>query len=137
MSDTTTNKQTIRRAFDEVVNHGKHDVIESLFDPEFETVTPQGALDREGFADYVQAWRTGFPDVHCEVEDLTAEDDRVAWSIRATGTHTGDFMGIPATGNTVDFDSLNLATMRGGRMYRHTVMMDIGRMMQQLGVGPA
>lgn len=137
MSDTTTNKAAICRVFDEVVNHGKLDAIESLFDPQFETVTPQGALDREGFAGYVEAWRAGFPDVHCEVEDLTAEDDRVAWSIRATGTHTGDFMGIPATGRTVDFDSLNIATMRDGRMFRHTVMMDVGRMMQQLGVAPA
>ncbi len=46
-------------------------------------------------------------------------------------------MGIPATGRTVDFDSLNLATFRNGRVYRYTVMMDLGRMMQQLGVGQA
>jgi len=137
MSDTTTNKETVGRVFAEVINLGKLDLIDELFDPDFETVTPQGALDREGFAGYVQAWRAGFPDVRCDVEDLTAEDDRVAWAIRATGTHTGDFMGIPATGRTVDFDSLNLATFRNGRLYRHTVMMDLGRMMQQLGVAQA
>jgi len=137
MSNTTTNKETVGRVFAEVINLGKLDLIDELFDPDFETVTPQGALDREGFAGYVQAWRAGFPDVRCDVEDLTAEDDRVAWAIRATGTHTGDFMGIPATGRTVDFDSLNLATFRNGRLHRHTVMMDLGRMMQQLGVAQA
>lgn len=136
MSDTTANKDVIRRIFGEVINHGKLDVVESLFDPDFETNTPQGVLDRDGFAGYVEAWRAGFPDVHCEVGDLVAEDDRIAWSVRATGTHTGTFMGIPPTGNSVDFDSLNIATLRDGRMYRHTVMMDLASMMQQLGVAP-
>ena len=83
----------------------------------------------------MRTWRTGFPDVHCEIGDLLAEGDLVAWSIRATGTHTGDFMGIPPTGRSVDFDSLNIAEFRDGMAYRHTVMMDIPKMMGQLGVG--
>lgn len=93
-------------------------------------------LDRDAFKDYVRMWRAGFPDVHCEIGDIIAEGDKVAWSIRATGTHTGEFMGIPPTGNTVDFDSLNLAEFRDGLGYRHTVMMDLAKMMQQLGVTP-
>ena len=129
------NKATIRRMFDEVVNLGKLDLVDELFHPDFQTVTPQGTLDREAFKDYVRTWRTGFPDVHCEIGDLLAEGDLVAWSIRATGTHTGDFMGIPPTGRSVDFDSLNIAEFRDGMAYRHTVMMDIPRMMGQLGVG--
>lgn len=130
------NKQVIRRMFDEVVNLGRIELIDELFDPEFETRTPQGTFDREGFKAYVQGWRAGFPDVHCEVGDLIAEGDEVAWSIRATGTHTGDFMGIPPTGASVDFDSLNIGQLRDGRAYRHTVMMDIPKMMMQLGQVP-
>jgi predicted ester cyclase len=130
------NKETIRRMFEEVINRGKIELVDDLFDPEFESVTPQGTLDREGFKAYVAGWRAGFPDIHCEVADLVAEDDRVAWSVRATGTHTGEFMGIPPTGNTVDFDSLNIGRFRDGRGYRHTVMMDIPKMMTQLGVTP-
>ncbi len=60
-------------------------------------------------------WRTGFP-------------------VRATGTHTGDFMGIPATGSTVDFDSLNIGAFRDGRADRHRVTIDIPKMMEQLGL---
>jgi predicted ester cyclase len=129
------NTGVVRRIFDEVINKGDLDVVDELFDAEFETQTPQGRLDREGFKGYVQAWRAGFPDVRCEVGDLVSEGDRVAWSIRATGTHTGDFMGIPPTGNSVDFDSLNIAELRGGRLYRHQVMMDLTKMTAQLGVG--
>jgi predicted ester cyclase len=132
MTDST---HVVRRIFDEVVNHGKLEAVDELFDAEFQTVTPQGALDREGFKEYVRQWRAGFPDVYCELDDFVVQGDRVAWAVRATGTHTGDFMGIPPTGSTVEFDSLNIAELRDGRLYRHRVMMDIAKLMGQLGVG--
>jgi len=130
------NKELIRRIFDEVINNGKMDVVDDLFHPEFQTETPMGTLDREGFKGYVQMWLAGFPDVHCEVDDLVSEGDKVAWSVRATGTHTGEFMGIPATGNSVDFDSLNIGEVRDGKAYRHKLIQDIPKMMEQLGVTP-
>ena len=130
-------KDTVRRMFDEVINNGNVELIDELFHPEFETRTPQGTYDREGFKAYVLGWRAGFPDVVCEVGDLIAEGDAVAWSIRAQGTHTGEFMGLAPTGRTVDFDSLNIGYFRDRQAYRHTVMMDIPKLMSQLGQGPA
>jgi predicted ester cyclase len=130
------NKQTVRRMFDEVINLGKLELIDELFDPDFQSETAMGVLDREAFKGFVSGWRNGFSDLHCEVGDLVAEDDRVAWSIRAVGTHTGEFMGVPATGRSVDFDSLNIGQFRDGRGYRHKVMMDIPKMMMQLGQNP-
>ena len=128
------NKAVVRRMFDEIINQGRLELVDELFDPDFVSVTPQGRLDRKGFRDYVAAWRAGFPDIHCEVADVIAEGDGVAWSIRAKGTHSGNFMGMPATGRQVDFDSLNIGTFRNGRAFKHTVMMDIPKMMSQLGV---
>jgi predicted ester cyclase len=133
MSD---NADVIRRMFDEIINAGNVDLVDELFDPEFRTDTPQGELDRDGFREYVRSWRAGFPDVHCEVGDIIEDGDRIAWSVRATGTNWGDFMGIPATGKRVDFDSLNVATFRDGRGYRHKVVMDTGAILMQLGVVP-
>ena len=133
MSD---HRETIRRLFDEVVNNGKIEATEELLDPEFQSRTPQATLDREGFGDYVRMWRAAFPDLHGEVDDVVVDGDKVAWSVRAPGTHPGEFMGIPPTGNRVDFDSLNIARLREGRVWRHRVMMDIPTMMGQLGVGP-
>jgi predicted ester cyclase len=130
------NEALIRRMFDEVINLGKIDVVDELFDPDFETVTPQGTFDRDGFKAYVTQWRTGFPDVHCEVSDVIEEGDRIAWRVRATGTHTGEFAGVPATGRKIDFDSLNQATMRDGRAWRHIVVMDTLAIMGQLGAVP-
>lgn len=131
-----SNADVVRRMFEEVINKGDLDLIDELFDPSFTTDTPQGAMDRDGFKQYVAGWRAGFPDVHCEVDDLIEEGDRIAWSVRATGTHTGEFMGIPATGRAVDFDSLNIGTFRDGRAISHKVVMDTMKMMVQLGLAP-
>jgi len=131
-----SNKDTIRRMFDEVINHGKIEVVDELFAPDFVTRTPQGTYDREGFKQYVMAWRTGFPDIVCTVDDLIEEGDRIAWSVRAQGTHTGEFNGIPATGRTVDFESLNIGEFRDGVAVKHTVLMNESAMMTQLGLMP-
>ena len=138
MSATTEiNKTTVGRMFDEVVNLRKLDVVDELFDPDFQTLTPVGTMDLDGFRGFVAAWQAGFSDLVCDVDDLVAEGDRVAWRVRARGTHTGEFMGIPATGRSVDFDSLNIGEFRDGRAYRHQVIMDMATMMAQLGAGPA
>ena len=126
-------KDTVRRIFEEVVNQGKLDLVDELFHPDFETRTPEGTFDREGFKAYVEGWRAAFPDVFCEVGNLLVEGNAVAWSVRARGTQTGPFQGLPPTGRSVDFDSLNIAYFRDGRLHRHTVIMDVTRMMSQLG----
>ena len=136
MSDIETNKQTIRRMFGEVINLGNVDLVDELFDPEFEGTMPGGVLDREQFKGFVHMWLAAFPGLQCEVYDLVAEGDLVAWGVIARGTHAGEFMGIPATGRSVEFDSLNIAELRDGRGYRHKVIMDIPSLIAQLGVSP-
>jgi len=128
------NKAIVQRMFDEVVNEGHLDVADEIFAAEFETTTPMGVMNRDGFKEFVRGWRAGFSDIHCEIHDLIAEGDSAAWGVRATGTNDGEFNGMPATGKRVDFDSLNIARFRDGQCVHHTVMMDLATMMAQLGV---
>jgi steroid delta-isomerase-like uncharacterized protein len=128
------NKAIVGRMFDEVINEGRLELLDELFDPGFVSSTQQGDMDLDGFRQFVVGWRSAFPDIHCEVGDLIAEGDRVAWSVRARGMHQGEFLGIPATGRAVDFDSLNVGEFRDGRAYRHKVLMDLPVMLEQLGV---
>ena len=134
MSD---NKEVIRRMFSEIVNEGRVELIDELFDPEFETDGPSGVLDRDGFKEFVAGWRAGFSDIHTEITGILAEGDMVAWGIVASGTNDGPFMGAPATGRSVSFDSLNIAHFRDGKAYRHKVVMDMVTLMTQLGAMPA
>ena len=128
------NKAVVRAMFEEIVNQNRVELIDELFDPEFETTTPQGVMDREGFRQFVTGWRGAFSDIHCEVSDLIAEGETAAWSVQTTGTNDGEFMGMPTTNRKVDFGSLNIAHFRDGKVYRHIVMMDLATMMEQLGV---
>lgn len=130
------NQAVIRRMFDEVVNGGNLELIDELFAPDFVSETQMGTFDRDGFRAFVAGWRAGFPDVHCEVGDFVEEGDRLAWSVRAKGTQTGEFNGIPPTGRSVDFDSLNIGEFRDGKAIRHKVVMDTAAMMAQLGLVP-
>ena len=130
------NKNTVQRIFDEIVNGGNLELIDELFDSSYTSDTPQGTFDLAGFKNYVGAWRTAFPDLHTEVVDIIEEGDAVAWSIRAKGTNTGEFMGMPATGKSMDNFSLNMGWFRDGRAVRHVMVMDQMQVMQQLGMMP-
>src|ERR1041385_3528688 len=123
------NRRVVMRMFDEVINLGKVDLIDELFHPDFTSETPQGTFDRDGFRNYVSSWLVGFPDISAEVHDVIESDDMVAWGIRARGTNSGDFMGIPATGRSIDIDSLNVGWFKDGRGYRHKMVMDTAEVM--------
>jgi predicted ester cyclase len=135
--EMTSNADTISRMFHEVINEGHLERIDDFFAPTFTSHTGQGDMDREGFSGFVRAWRGGFPDIVCDVSGVIEEGDRIAWTVRARGTHKGEFIGISATGRTIDFLSLNQAIMRDGRAVEHWVVMDTGTMLAQLGVTPA
>jgi predicted ester cyclase len=129
-------KTTIRRMFGEAVNNGRVELIDELLPPDFVGHMPDGDLDPEGLKQYIVGWRAGFPDLVCEAYDLVEEGERVAWRVRASGTHSAEFMGIPATGNRIDFDSMNHGRVEGGRLREQFVIMDMVTVMQQLGVMP-
>lgn len=130
-------KPVVQRMFDEVINEGRVELVDELFTPGFVSHTGQADLDREGFRGFVLGWRSGFPDVRCEVSQFVQEGDRCSWTVRATGTHKGEFNGIPATGKQIDFLSMNHARFEGGRGDEHWVLFDMLTMLTQLGVVPA
>lgn len=78
----------------------------------------------------------GMPDWHTEIEELIAEGDKVAARITMTGTHTGDFWGLPATGKKVQFTGIYIVTIRDGKIVEHWGEEDGMSLMQQLGVMP-
>ena len=129
-------KHTVQRLYEEVVNEGKLDRIPELLAPTFTTHTPQGDLKSvEGFRSYVEAWRAAFPDVQCELIDIIQDGDRIAWRVRATGTHKGDAFGIAATGKWVDFESMHHGHMRDGKLIEHWMIMHLGAVFDQLRDG--
>ena len=77
-----------------------------------------------------------FPDFDSTIDLLVAEGDIVAGRMTTTGTHTGDFMGIPATGKRVTFTETHIVRIANGKAVEHWGNQDDLGMMQQLGVIP-
>jgi steroid delta-isomerase-like uncharacterized protein len=91
----------------------------------------------EGFKRIVTFYRAAFPDLKFEVPQLVAEGDTVAAHFRVTGTNRGEFMGMPASGKSIDFRGLDLFRFDSGKVVEHWGYMEQMKMMQQLGMMPS
>ena len=81
--------------------------------------------------------RQGFPDFDIIVEDIVAEDDKVVKRFVFTGTHSGEFAGIPATGKRVTMRGITLYRLAGGKVSEIYWNYDVFGLLQQLGAIPA
>jgi predicted ester cyclase len=74
------------------------------------------------------------PDLHCTIEDLLVSGDKITTRLTFTGTHTGQFMGHPATGKTVRFLAIDILRIRGGRIVEDWHLEDNLTLLEQLGI---
>ena len=132
------NKALIRRFFKEVWNEKNLDAIDELVaadqvDHDRPPGLPPG---REGAKAFIGAYLNAFPDVKITIEDMIAKGDKVVTRWNATGTHTGELMGIPATGIQISITGIDITRYSGGKSVEHWGQFDQLGMMQQLGVVP-
>jgi steroid delta-isomerase-like uncharacterized protein len=125
-----------RRYFEEVWNQGKLDVLNELLAPNYVNhtpSTPDPPPGPAGLKPIVQAIRQAFPDLHYEIEDLIATDEKVVMRVRMTGTHRGELFGLPATGRRVSVGQINIERIEQGRIVEHWRVTDELTLMRQLG----
>lgn len=135
---TETNKAIIRRIFEEGMNQDRPEVFDELIHPAYVNYDfPSSAPGAEGFKIVTSMFKAAFPDMRVVIEDELAEGDRVATRGYFTGTHRGEFMGIPATDKTIKVGYIDIWRIEGGRGRENWVQMDMLGMMRQLGVVPA
>ena len=108
-------KDVIKRFYDEVLNADRLDVADEIVGPGF---APRGGTVRgpEALKETARYLRRALPDLRFDVEDLIAEDDRVAtrWTLR--GTHEGDFFGFPPTGRPLEVRACVVFRMEDGKV---------------------
>jgi predicted ester cyclase len=78
-----------------------------------------------------------FPDLHITVEDVIAEGDKLVERDTVTGTHQGEFMGLPPTGKTVSYSEIFIMRFVNGRIAEIWGVADALSQMKQLGMIPA
>ncbi len=137
-SEAERNKAVVRRFIEEVQNKKNMDAFDELNAEDFVNLSapPGMPTDRAGGKMFLGGFLSAFPDSEVTVDDMIAEGDRVATKKTFTGTHTGEFMGIPASGNRVTLQYVDILRLRDGRIIEHWLSMDQLSFMQQLGVIP-
>jgi predicted ester cyclase len=132
------NKQIVRRLLEEGVGNGAEDVISELVAPDAVSYNPlpgqaQGA---QGIIERVGRLGAGF-DYNLSIQELIAEGDRVATLNTIKGTHTGEFLGVPATNNDVKMDDMSVMRVSGGKVVEWWDELDIASLLQQVGAIPS
>jgi steroid delta-isomerase-like uncharacterized protein len=119
------------REFDLVLETISEDYVGHWFDPEV------GDVDREGLVSFIEAAHEGFSDLHMEAEFMLAEDDMIAVGFTISGTHDGEYMGIPPTGEYGESPGIFVHRFgEAGKVVEAWAVWDALGQMQQLGVVP-
>jgi len=128
----------MRRIYREVFTQGNDELIDELMHEDFvehEDLPPGVPPGREAPKAMMAMMRSAFPDFSVDIEELLQDGNKVIARARFSGTHQGEFMGIPATGNKFDISVIDIIEFRGDKAIAHWGLMDNAKMMEQLGVG--
>ncbi len=132
------NSLVIRRFIEEVLNKGNLDAAgQFCWEDVVEQVPfPGQGPGLEGLKGVLRAMRAAFPDMHWSIEEQIQENDKVLSRFVWTGTHRGEFLGVPATGRAVSVWGMVLDRLVAGRIKETRIIMDTLGLMTQLGVVP-
>jgi predicted ester cyclase len=122
------NKAVVRDYYRRVINGRDLDAVEEFFSDER---IVEGV--RRGCFSYFNA----FPDLHCSLDELIAEDDKVFLRSTMTGTHDGDYKGIGPTGRHVSTEAAEVFRIADGKFVGYWCQTNVAGLMRQLTEEPA
>ena len=93
-------------------------------------------MDVDGHSGFGVMFYTGFPDIYHTIDDVIGEGDKAVVRFTLRGSHTGDFMGIPATGRPIEVSAIAMLTFVDGKVAQLNAQFDQLGMMQQLALIP-
>jgi len=128
------NEAVVRALFDEAWSAGSFGNLGHLLAPELQfhfrgRARPTSVAQ---FQEMVGMWRTAFPDLRFNIEDIVSNGDRVAARFTFTGTHRGALFGIEPTGRTVNVTMMGFFRLADGRVTEMWEDYDEAGMRQQL-----
>ena len=127
-------KALVRRYYSEVWNKWSLPALEELISPD---ITFRGSIGAAvsgiaEFQQYVNRIRAAFPDFHNHIEELIAEGEKVAARLTYTGTHRGELLGFPATGNKITYSGIAIFEFAESKIVRGYVLGDTENLKRQL-----
>ena len=135
----TSNKAAFRRVLDASNTHDEELIsttVDEVFQPDVRMSTPLPIPETGARAikEVYARLHRAFPDLHIAVEDLIEEGDRVVARHTVTGTHQGEYMGLPPTGRSVTYNEIFILRFADGRIAETWGVVDVLSQLKQLGV---
>lgn len=123
----------------ELINSGEFDKFDEVFadDVVDHDPAPDQGPGPDGFKSFFRTMLAAFPDLHIEPATLVADDEHVCIAYTISGTHQGDFLGVPPTGRHVSARGMQIARFVDGKIAERWGSSDELGLLQQLGASPA
>ena len=128
----------VRGFIEEVLNQGRiEDTGKFFWEDMVEQVPfPGQGPGLEGLKEVLRGMRAAFPDMHWHIEEQLSDAERVLTRFEWTGTHSGEFLGVPATGRPVRVWGMVIDRFQADRIKESRLIMDTLGLMMQLGAIP-
>lgn len=139
MSVAAGHKLLFGRLYHSVWNDRKLEYIEQVFAKTHALSAPTMSGRSVGPAVYrrhVERFLSAFPDLKFTVNDTISEKDKLVVEWTMTGTHQGDFLGVPATNKKVSITGITINQIADGKIIESTVAWDGLSLLRQLGIEP-
>ena len=125
-SQEKKNKTLVESFVEEIFNKHNLSAIENY-------LNPVAGKRSEEFKEFLSAFFKAFPDWHANIEQIVAENNLVVIFLNGSGTHQGEFQGVPATDKLVNIRSADLYKIENGIIVEHRDVVDQLNLLQQTG----
>lgn len=137
MNQIERNKKNIER-FKDCINTNDKKLAEELIDSKAEfasLISEEKLFGGSGYLSVVEFMRKSFSDIRWEIEDIAAEENKVAVSWICSGTHDGEFMNFPASGKKFSFSCMNFYYFNDeGKITKDVAAQGMMGLLQSLGL---
>jgi len=127
-----SNLDVVRRLLEEGWNQGRLEVVDELVADDAVPAHDSPSPGRKSWKDAIVFYRSAFPDLRYQIDDLFGADDKVVLRWTATGTDTIGFMGRPPTGRQASVTGINIYRLADGLLVEHWDEWDLAGLMQKL-----
>ena len=132
----TTSAEQLAGIYVAMLNAHDPDLVDQFVAEDYVNHNAFVADGREANRQFWTVFFNGLPDVRITMEDLVVSGDRVVGRFVYRGTHTGDLMGIPATGRPVEMRSIDIWRVQNGMFVEHWDELNLMQVFQQIGALP-
>jgi len=127
----------ITRDFIDGVNHNDKATLVGIVGEDYTFHNFQGTFHgADEFYEGLQVFFKAFPDMKLHLEDQVADGDKVVNRVRMTGTHEGEFAGIPPTGKDISTSAMAMYTLKDGKILELWAQWDVVGIFNQMGAKP-